>query len=54
MSMLEQFLRDLGQTPDDWALRNRLCDSESRGNILRGASYHCVYPVTVFTARVPK
>jgi len=46
-------LRDFLE-PDDWAQRNRLCDSESRGNILRSASYHCVYPVTVFIARVPK
>src|SRR5215831_11204264 len=46
-------LRDFLE-PDDWAQRNRLCDSESRGNILRSAGYHCVYPVTAFTARVPK
>ena len=48
-----QRLRDFLE-PDDWAQRNRLCDSQSRGNILRSAGYHCVYPVTVFTARVPK
>ena len=48
-----QRLRDFLE-PDDWAQRNRLCDPESGGNILRSASYHCVYPVTVFVGRVPK
>src|SRR5262249_12074582 len=32
---------------DDWALRNRLCDPNSPGNVLRSASYHCLYPITV-------
>lgn len=39
--------------PRDWAERTHLCDPESPGNILRSADYHCLYPVTVFTAQVP-
>ena len=40
-------------TPEDWARRSALCDPASPGNILRSADYYCVYPITVFTARVP-
>ena len=40
--------------PEDWAQRNRLCDPESAGNILRFTAYHCLYPITVFSARVPR
>ena len=40
-------------TPEDWAQRSALCDPASPGNILRSADYYCVYPITVFTARVP-
>jgi len=40
-------------TPGDWAQRSALCDPASPGNILRSADYHCVYPITVFTGRVP-
>ena len=41
-------------TREDWALRDHLCDPESPRNVLRSAGYHCLYPITVFGARVPK
>src|SRR5262249_7086496 len=40
--------------PEDWAQRDHLCDPESSGNVLRGADYHCLYPITVFSARAPR
>ncbi len=40
-------------TAEDWALRSALCEPGSPRNALRGADYYCVYPITVFTARVP-
>jgi SAM-dependent methyltransferase len=39
--------------PEDWTLRRQLCDPESPGNVLRAADYYCVYPITVFSARLP-
>ena len=39
-------------TREDWAQRSDLCDPESPRNILRSADYYCLYPITVFTARV--
>ena len=38
---------------EEWARRTRLCDAQSPGNVLRSPDYHCIYPITVFTARVP-
>jgi SAM-dependent methyltransferase len=40
--------------PDDWAQRGYLCDPESPGNVLQSPDYHCLYPVTVFSARTPE
>lgn len=37
---------------DDWAERTRLCDEGSPANVLRSSDYYCLYPITVFTARV--
>ncbi len=39
--------------PEDWVRRSALCDPDSSRNILRGADYYCLYPITVFTTRVP-
>ncbi len=40
-------------TPADWALRSELCDASSPRHVLASADYYCLYPITVFTARVP-
>ena len=40
-------------TPADWALRSALCAPASPQNILTTADYYCLYPITVFTGRVP-
>jgi len=39
---------------EDSARRDRLCDPGSPGNILRTPDYHCLYPITVFSARAPR
>ena len=39
--------------PEDRALRSALCDPDSPRNVLRSADYYCLYPITVFAARVP-
>jgi demethylmenaquinone methyltransferase/2-methoxy-6-polyprenyl-1,4-benzoquinol methylase len=39
---------------DDWVLRTALCDGASPQNVLRSADYYCLYPITVFAARVPQ
>jgi demethylmenaquinone methyltransferase/2-methoxy-6-polyprenyl-1,4-benzoquinol methylase len=39
---------------EDWALRSALCDPGSPRNVLEAADYYCLYPITVFTARVPR
>jgi hypothetical protein len=44
-------LRDL-LAPEDWRQRSDLCEAESPGNILAGPEYYCLYPITVFAARV--
>ncbi len=41
-------------TPEDWALRSSLCEPGSPRNVLDSADYYCLYPITVFTARVPE
>lgn len=38
---------------DDWALRTAVCDAESPDNALRRPDYWCLYPITLFVARVP-
>jgi SAM-dependent methyltransferase len=38
---------------EDWTERNHLCDPESPGNVLQSADYHCLYPITVFSADAP-
>ena len=38
---------------DDWALRTAVCDPGSPDNALRRTDYWCLYPITVFVARVP-
>ena len=45
-------LRPLLAAPD-WALRTVLCAPDSPRNVLRGADYYCLYPITVWSARVP-
>jgi demethylmenaquinone methyltransferase/2-methoxy-6-polyprenyl-1,4-benzoquinol methylase len=39
-------------TQDDWALRSSLCEPGAPANLLDRADYYCVYPITVFAARV--
>jgi SAM-dependent methyltransferase len=46
-------LRDLLGS-EDRAQRDHLCDPESPGNVLRSADYHCLYPITVFSAQTPR
>ncbi len=36
----------------DWAQRSALCEADSPESILARPDYFCIYPVTVFTARV--
>jgi SAM-dependent methyltransferase len=38
---------------EDWAQRSALCDPRSPDNALANPDYYCLYPITVFTARVP-
>ena len=38
---------------EDWALRTALCEAGSPRNVLASPDYYCLYPITVFTARVP-
>jgi len=44
-------LRDL-LDPEDWRQRSMLCEAESPRSILAGPAYYCLYPITVFAARV--
>jgi SAM-dependent methyltransferase len=45
-------LREL-LTAEDWTERTRLCDAASPANALRSPDYYCLYPITVFSARLP-
>lgn len=45
-------LRDL-LSAEDWALRGALCEAGSPRHVLASPDYFCLYPITVFTARVP-
>ena len=38
---------------EDWALRSALCDPGSPRHLLASLDYYCLYPITVFSARVP-
>lgn len=38
---------------EDWQARTRFCEEASDANVLRGPDYYCLYPITVFSARVP-
>ena len=38
---------------EDWVQRSALCDQDSPENVLASPDYYCLYPITVFTARVP-
>ena len=38
---------------EDWQARTRCCDEASTANVLRSPDYDCLYPITVFSARVP-
>jgi len=40
-------------TAEDWALRTTVCEADSPRSVLAGADYYCLYPITVFAARVP-
>jgi hypothetical protein len=44
-------LRDLLDR-EDWRQRSMLCEAESPRSILAGPDYYCLYPITVFAARV--
>lgn len=37
---------------EDWALRSAVCDAASPRSALASPDYFCLYPITVFTARV--
>jgi demethylmenaquinone methyltransferase/2-methoxy-6-polyprenyl-1,4-benzoquinol methylase len=37
----------------DWAQRSALCDADSPQAILARPDYYCIYPVSIFTARLP-
>jgi SAM-dependent methyltransferase len=37
-------------TPDEWRQRSALCEPGSPDNVLRGADYFCLYPISVFIA----
>jgi SAM-dependent methyltransferase len=37
----------------DWALRSAVCDPDSPRSALASPDYYCLYPITVFAARVP-
>ncbi|HEV8533111.1 MAG TPA: methyltransferase domain-containing protein [Methylomirabilota bacterium] len=45
-------LREL-LSPEDWKERSTLCEAGSATNILKSPDYFCVYPITVFAARIP-
>ncbi len=45
-------LREL-LSPEDWKERSALCEAGSAKNILKSPDYFCVYPITVFAARIP-
>lgn len=45
-------LREL-LTAEDWNRRSALCEADSPNNILRSLDYFCLYPITIFTARIP-
>lgn len=45
-------LREL-LTAEDWKERTRLCEEGSAVNVLRSADYYCLYPITVFSTRLP-
>jgi SAM-dependent methyltransferase len=36
----------------DWTACRELCDVDSPRSVLRGADYYCIYPITVWSARV--
>jgi SAM-dependent methyltransferase len=38
---------------EDWALRSAVCEPGSARNALDRQDYYCIYPITVFSARVP-
>jgi len=40
-------------TTEDWDRRSALCEAGSRGNILLNPDYFCLYPISVFIARIP-
>jgi hypothetical protein len=39
---------------EDWVLRMAVCEPGSPRNVLASPDYYCLYPVTVFAARVPE
>jgi SAM-dependent methyltransferase len=39
---------------EDWWLRMAVCEPGSPRNVLASPDYYCLYPVTVFAARVPE
>lgn len=45
-------LRPLLSGPD-WTARTSLCDEHSPRNALKSPDYYCLYPISVWTARVP-
>jgi SAM-dependent methyltransferase len=45
-------IRDL-LTSDDWTKRSALCEPASPDNILLSPDYFCLYPITLFLARIP-
>jgi SAM-dependent methyltransferase len=45
-------LREL-LAPEDCSQRSTLCAPHSPQNVLASPDYYCLYPITVFTARVP-
>jgi SAM-dependent methyltransferase len=45
-------IRDL-LASDDWDKRSALCEAGSRDNVLLDPSYFCLYPISVFIARIP-
>jgi hypothetical protein len=39
---------------EDWSLRTAICEPGSPRNVLVSPDYYCLYPITVFAARVPE
>ena len=37
---------------EDWTLRSAVCERDSPRNVLASPDYYCLYPITVFNARV--